>query len=190
MTATTESDIEERLIVLVKQGDPAAMRKMYSTYVRYLAAVCSRYIPNDDDAKDVVQESFIRIFSGIRSFEYRGKASLKGWLTRVVVNESLRFLHHADRMKCVAISGEEHDLPEEEPDIDAIPSSVIFRLIRDLPDGYRTVFNLYVIEQKSHKEIAAMLNIKESSSASQLHRAKAMLAARIRQYNNLIPTSI
>ena len=93
-------------------------------------------------------------------------------------------------MKCVAISGEEHDLPEEEPDIDAIPSSVIFRLIRDLPDGYRTVFNLYVIEQKSHKEIAAMLNIKESSSASQLHRAKAMLAARIRQYNNLIPTSI
>ena len=66
----------------------------------------------------------------------------------------------------------------------------IFRLIRELPDGYRTVFNLYVIEQKSHKEIAALLNIKESSSASQLHRAKAMLAARIRQYNNLIPTSI
>lgn len=110
-------------------------------------------------------------------------------MTRVTVNEALRFLQRNNRIRFVDISMHEHDLPEKEPDIDSIPSSVIFQLIRELPDGYRTIFNLYVIEEKSHKEIASMLDIKESTSASQLHRAKALLAAKIRQYNNPKPVS-
>lgn len=161
------------------------MRAVYSSYVRYLSAVCARYIPNDEDVKDVLQESFLRIFDGIGSFEYRGKGSLKGWLTKITVNEALKFIRRNDKIEFVDISSHQDIQPEEEPDIDSVPSSVIFRLIRELPDGYRTIFNLYVIENRSHKEIAALLGIKESTSASQLHRAKSLLATKIRQYNNL-----
>ena len=74
------------------------------------------------------------------------------------------------------------DTPDEDPDSMSVPPDVIYQMIRELPDGYRTIFNLYVIEEKSHREIAQLLGIKESSSASQLHRAKAMLAEKIREY--------
>ena len=174
--ASIETDNEEQLLDLVKQGDPMAMRTVYSTYVRYLAAVCSRYIVNDEDVKDVLQDSFLKIFSGILSFQYRGKGSLKGWMTK------LKFLQKNNRFEFVEISEQEHDKPDQDPDVDALPSSVLFKLIRELPDGYRTIFNLYVVENKSHKEIAKLLDIKESTSASQLHRAKSLLATKIRQY--------
>lgn len=179
-----ETDNEEQLLNLVKQGDPMAMRTVYATYVRYLAAICSRYIINDEDVKDVLQDSFLKIFSSITSFEYRGKGSLKGWITRITINETLKFLQKNNRFEFVEISEQEHDKPDEEPDVDALPSSVLFQLIRELPDGYRTIFNLYVIENKSHKEIAKLLDIKESTSASQLHRAKSLLATKIRRYNS------
>lgn len=161
-----------------------AMKTVYSTYIRYLAAICSRYIVNNEDVKDVLQDSFLKIFSGIASFEYRGRGSLKGWITKITVNETLKFLQKNNRFEFVEISEQEHDKPDEEPDVDALPSSVLFNLIRELPDGYRTIFNLYVIENKSHKEIAKLLDIKESTSASQLHRAKPLLATKIRQYNS------
>lgn len=180
---SSETEQELQLLHLLKQGGGAAHRALYSAYIRHLTAVCSRYVANDEDVKDVLQESFIRIFSQIASFEYRGKGSLKGWLTKVTVNEALKFLNRNNRIAFVEITENELDLHEEPPDIDWIPASAIHSLIRELPDGYRTIFNLYVIENKSHKEIAALLGIKESTSASQLHRAKSMLAAKIRQYN-------
>lgn len=183
-TVPIETDTEKRLVRLVKQGDGSAMKTMYATYIRYLTAVCSRYIINNEDVKDVLQDCFLKIHSGIQSFEYRGKGSLKGWLTKVVVNEALKFLQRNNRFEFVEISDQEHDIPQEDTDIDSLPSSEIFRMIRELPDGYRTIFNLYVIENKSHKEIASLLHIKESSSASQLHRAKSLLAKKIMQYNN------
>lgn len=179
-----ETDNELQLLCLVKQGNAMAMKTVYSTYIRYLAAICSRYIVNNEDVKDVLQDSFLKIFSGIASFEYRGRGSLKGWITKITVNETLKFLQKNNRFEFVEISEQEHDKPDEEPDVDAVPSSVLFNLIRELPDGYRTIFNLYVIENKSHKEIAKLLDIKESTSASQLHRAKSLLATKIRQYNS------
>ena len=97
---------------------------------------------------------------------------------------SLKFLQRSKRIKFVEISEQIHELSEPEPDIDSLPAQTLFELISSLPDGYRTIFNLYVIENRSHKEIAALLNIKESTSASQLHRAKSLLASRIKQYNN------
>lgn len=178
------TDNELKLIRRVKQGEPTAMRAVYDTYIRHLTAVCSRYIVNSEDAKDVLQESFLKIMSGITEFDYRGEGSLKGWLTKVTVNEALKFLQRHNRFNFVEITPEVHDHAEEQPDIDSLPSSEIFRMIRELPDGYRTIFNLYVIENKSHREIASMLNITENTSASQLHRAKALLAAKIRQHQH------
>lgn len=160
------------------------MKSLYATYVRYLAAICSRYITNQEDVKDVLQESFLKIFSGINNFEYRGEGSLRAWAARLTVNESLSFLKKNNRIVFVEPTVPIPDRPDENPDTDGIPAAAIHDMIRTLPDGYRTIFNLYVIEGKSHKEIAAMLGIKENSSASQLHRAKTMLAAKIREYQN------
>ncbi len=185
-----EPDNEIRLVSLLRQGDPDAMRQLYTTHIRYLTAVCARYVVNSEDVKDVLQESFLKIMSGIASFSYRGKGSLRGWLTKVTVNEALKHLQRDNRIAFVGISVPDHDQADTEPDVDSIPSADLFRMIRELPDGYRTIFNLYVIENKSHREIAALLNIKESTSASQLHRAKALLASKIRQYHNPLSTNI
>lgn len=182
--ASKETDNELHLLNLVRRNDAMAMKTVYSTYVRYLTATCSRYIVNNEDIRDVLQDSFLKIFSSIATFKYQGKGSLKAWMAKITVNESLKFLKKNSRFELVEISEEVHDRPDTEPDVDALPSSVLYNLIRELPDGYRTIFNLYVIEGKSHKEIANMLNIKESTSASQLHRAKSLLANKIRQYNS------
>lgn len=180
-----ETDNEERLINLIKEGDEQATRQLYCRYIRYLSAVCSRYIYSDEDIKDVLQDAFLKIFSSVKSFEYRGDGSLKGWMTKIVLNETLKFVKHNCRLDFVELRPEEMDIPDEEPNTEGIPPAVIHSMIRDLPDGYRTIFNLYVIEEKSHKEIAELLGIKINSSASQLHRAKAMLAEKIKKYNTL-----
>ncbi len=182
--AQSENDNEQMLLRLIAGGDEKATGMLYSQYVRYLTAVCSRYIRSDEDVKDVLQDCFIKIFSSIKSFEYRGEGSLKGWMTKIVINETLKFIKRNSRLDFVELNNGGMDMPDEEPQMEGIPSSVIYQMIRALPDGYRTIFNLYVIEEKSHKEIADLLNIKESTSASQLHRAKAILADKIRQYND------
>lgn len=184
-----ETDNEETLIRLIKKGDEQAMRILYCRHIRYLSAVCSRYIYNDEDIKDALQNAFLKIFSSINAFEYRGSGSLKGWMTKIVLNETLKFVKRNCRLNFVELKREEMNIPDEEPNAEGIPPAVIHAMIRELPDGYRAIFNLYVIEEKSHKEIAELLGIKENSSASQLHRAKAMLAEKIRKYNALYAMS-
>lgn len=169
---------ETQIVELVQRRDSAAMRELYDRHIRYLTAVGGRYV-DDDTLRDVLQESFVRIFTSISSFEYRGAGSLRAWMTRIVVNVALDHLRGAIATSSI----ESLTLPiEEEPDVGQIPIEVIHRMIRELPPGYRAVFNLYVFEQRSHREIASLLGIGESSSASQLHRAKAILARKINEY--------
>lgn len=174
---------ESDLVRLTKADEPAAMRLIYKTYIRHLSAVCSRYIVNDEDLKDVLQECFLKIFASLSDFSYRGEGSLKAWLTKIVINESLKHIKQSRRILFDQVTAETESIQDAEPDIEQIPASVIHSFIRELPEGYRLVFNLFVIEGKSHKEIAGMLGIKESTSASQLHRAKALLACKINEYN-------
>ena len=162
---------EEQIIRLVQSGDTTAMRSLYNLHIRYLTAVCARYLARDEDVKDALQEAFLKIFTSIGRFEYRGEGSLRAWMTRIVINEALKLLRR-----------EHNDTADEEPATEEIPAEALHEMIRTLPAGYRTVFNLYVMEQKSHKEIAALLGISESTSASQLHRAKALLAEKIKHY--------
>ena len=179
---------EEDIVNLFKQGNPQAMNKLYKEYADYLTGVCARYISDEDDLKDILQEGFIKIFTQISTFEYRGVGSLKAWMTKIIINEALFFLSR-EKIKTSLIENNLPDLPDEEPDIEGISADVIVRFIQELPAGYRAVFNLYVMEGKSHNEIAQILNIKADSSASQLHRAKNMLAQKINAYktkmNNL-----
>ena len=159
------------------------MKALYDRYAGFLTAVCSRYIENKEDVKDLMQDSFIRIFSSIGSFEYRGEGSLKAWMSRIVINNTLKYIRDNIQKGMISIDEDIPDVPDEEiPEISEIPPSVIQEMIRRLPEGYRTVFNLFVFEGKSHKEIAMLLGIKENSSASQLHRAKALLGGWIREY--------
>ncbi len=158
------------------------MADLYHRHIGYLAAVCSRYISSDEDVRDILQTSFMKIISSLDKFEWRGPGSLRAWMTRITVNESLKFLRENEKTRKMFEGYVQEDEVVEEPDTDNLSADVIQGMIRELPDGYRTVFNLYVFEEKSHKEIAAMLGITESTSASQFHRAKALLASKIREY--------
>ena len=181
--ATIQKGINEvELIKRVSKGDSQAMRSIYDTYVGYLMGVCTRYVPERDDAKDILQDSFVKIFSNIKGFDNRGEGALKAWMTRIVINESLGFLRSQKRFIPLEDDTSLADDTEEEAEVDNVPIEVIHRMIEELPIGYRTVFNLFVLEQKSHKEIAQMLGIAADSSASQLSRAKKILAKKINEY--------
>jgi len=177
------SEQNNQLIDALRRGKPAARRSLYEQYYRYLAAVCARYVRNDEDVKDLLQDIFIRIYTRIDTFENRGDGSLKAWCRRIAVNESLQHLRAAKRMPTAPLEeSRELPVPDDTPDIATIPQKDLLEMIRRLPDRYRTVFNLYIFEEMSHKEISGQLGITESTSASDLHRAKALLTRWIREY--------
>lgn len=173
---------EEKLIERLRAGDAAAAEQLYRQHARYLTAVCSRYLANDEDVKDVLQEAFLKVFSTIGRFRYQGEGSLRAWMTRIAINESIDLLKAKQRMPLDDLSDSLLGMPDEPPPTEQVPADVLHRLVRELPEGYRLVFNLYVMEGKSHREIASMLGIKEGTSASQLYKAKATLATKINQY--------
>lgn len=183
-TIHTEVNItEQQLLKNLKEGDKNAPKALYDKFVGSLAAVCSRYIVDDDDVKDVLQESFIKIFTQINTFTFHGEGSLKAWMTRIVVNMSINFIKASGKLNLIRDDGTAMKAAdEEEPDADGVPPDVLQEMIKSLPDGYRAVLNLYVFENKSHKEIATLLNIKPTSSASQLFHAKAIMAKKIKEY--------
>lgn len=177
----SEEDIAEG----IRKGDNRAMRHFYAQYGGLLAAACSRYVNNDDDVKDLMQDAMVNIIQNIDNFTYKGKGSLRAWATRIVVNQALNFVKSQKRFHDTFADKDLGNLSladNEEPDISDVPAEVIHRLISQLPDGYRTVFNLFAIEGKSHKEIAALLGIKADTSASQFFRAKNILAKQIENY--------
>jgi len=176
---------EQRLVERLRNGENGAMREFYSLYADLLTGICSRYIPDEQDLKDVFQESLIRIITHISDFNFLGAGSLKAWASRIVVNESLRFLQNTKRQELMLLDHDVEEEPEtDDPPISDVPPDEIQKMVSQLPTGYRTVFNLYVFENRSHQEIASLLGIKEKSSASQLSRAKNLLAKMIREYNN------
>jgi len=167
-------------------GDDTAIEWVYRKHVRYMSALCSRYITDDEDIKDVLQESFLKIFSSLGSFKYRGAGSLKAWMAKITLNETLKFIRSNSHFSFICIDGTGTDIADTgNMETEGIPTETLHSFIRELPTGYRTVFNLYVIDDRSHKEIASLLGIKENTSASQLHKAKAMLAQRIKQYRTV-----
>lgn len=177
-------DKEKKLVDRLHGGDSSAMQDFYALYAEYLASVAARYLDNDDDLKDVLQDSMVKMLTNIGQFQYRGQGSLQAWATRIVVNQSLSFLKSKRAAALVSLDVDvAGDIEADDPPIEHIPPDVIHQMVRELPTGYRTVFNLYVFENKSHQEIAQLLGIKRDSSASQLHRAKNMLAKKIEQYN-------
>lgn len=182
---------EKRLIRDIMKGNREAMQEFYSLTVRSMTAACFRYVVDQDDVKDVLQESYLKAFSRIDSFVPRDDGSLVAWLRRIVVNESLQLLRRKKLLnQLVSIDNVEDELEDvaDETEVTNYASSIditeLMTLVQQLPAGYRTIFNLFAIEKLPHSKIASLLGISEGTSASQFHRARRLLAERIIEYQN------
>jgi RNA polymerase sigma-70 factor (ECF subfamily) len=153
---------------------PSAQKELYQKYSAKMLAVCYRYAHNREDAEDMLQEGFIKVFSQIHTFENRG--ALEGWIRRIMVHTCInilkknkKFNESVDLIHATSLQIREDSIPS------IIQAKQVVECIRLLPIGYRTVLNLYAIEGFSHREIGNMLDIEESTSRSQYTRSKAML---------------
>jgi RNA polymerase sigma factor (sigma-70 family) len=165
---------EQAILTGCLNNDPVAQRELYNRYSPKMLSVCYRFAQNREDAEDMLQEGFIRVFTQIHSF--RNSGSFEGWIRRILVHTCINLLKKYKKFnESLDLAYVANVQVKEE----TIPSLMLARqvieCIRLLPMGYRTVLNLYAIEGYSHKEIAAMLDIEESTSRSQYTRAKTML---------------
>lgn len=177
-----QEEMTESIVQRIRNHDQQAMGALYQWSVGRLTSVCRRYVPDEDDAKDVLQNAFVRIFTALPTFEYRDEPTLLAWMRRIVVNEALRHLRDGRRLQFSPLDDEVgNTLADEEPDVEQVTADELHRLVTELPDGYRTVVNLFVFEGMSHRQIAQLLDIGESTSASQFYHAKQLLAKRIKE---------
>lgn len=165
---------EEAILKGCLKNDAPAQRELYNRYSPKMLAVCYRFAHNREDAEDMLQEGFIKVFLQIHTFENRG--AFEGWVRRVVVHTCInilkknkKFNESVDIIHATGVQVREESVPA------IIQAKQVVECIRMLPIGYRTVLNLYAVEGYSHREISNMLDIEESTSRSQYTRAKAML---------------
>ena len=180
---TLKLEREQDIVQRVAKGDRKATRALYGDTICRMTSVCSRYVNDPDAVNDVLQESYLSIFSTIGKFQYKGEGSLLAWMTRIVVHKSIDWVKREMRRGAVELPG---DLPETIDDDTAehsnLSADAIHSIIRQMPAGYRAVFNMYVLDGMSHKQIASELGITENTSASQLARAKAWLKNEVKQH--------
>lgn len=175
----------QELIAACKKQDTNAQRELYETYAPRLMGLCMTYCKDSDAAQDMLHDGFLKVFTQIK--KYSGHGSFEGWMRRVFVNTILEQFRK-EKKKYLMIS-EMEELHEEVLDEnlerlfdDSINEETLLSMIQELPPGYRTVFNLYVFEDMTHREIAKQLGIKENASRSQYSRAKSYLKNKINEY--------
>lgn len=168
---------EQDLIRACAKGDRLAQRELYEKYSRMMYAVCLRYTKSDEEAKDVLQESFIKVFRSIDKF--RGESRLVYWIKRIVVNTALN--HLRDKLKMLPMVDLESlaDSIDYDQFISSYSLDELLAMIQQLPTGCRVVFNLFAVEGYSHREIGVKLGISEGTSKSQYSRAKKLLQSKI-----------
>lgn len=171
---------EAELIKGCQKGNSLYQQALYRQYYRKMLGVCMRYSNQQEDAEDVLQEAFIKIFKHIKGFS--GKGSFEGWIRRIMVHTSIEHYRKRSRYFMVDVDQtNEVDLNADQ--LSEMSREEILDLIQTLPVGYRTVFNLYAIEGYAHKEIAEMLGISIGTSKSQFSRAKALLKEKMERQN-------
>ncbi|MCI5058439.1 MAG: RNA polymerase sigma factor [Flavobacteriales bacterium] len=172
MGHSVEINLEERLVAKAKLGELSAMRKLYDQYSKAMLNTAYRIVNNVEDAEDVLQESFIAAFKSIHQFS--SESTFGAWLKRITVNQSLELLRRNNlnlKFQDAVLNWYE----DIEQDYDQSELDLVYSTMMNLPDGYRTVFSLYLIEGYDHKEISEILNISESTSRTQLRKAKVKL---------------
>ncbi|MER0438486.1 sigma-70 family RNA polymerase sigma factor [Emticicia sp. W12TSBA100-4] len=162
----------------LRSKNPIAQKNIFEQYGSFLYRVAYRYVRDRMTAEDLVVDSFLKIFEGAANFRFDNLRSFEAWMKRIVINESLMLLRKQANFNLMPES-EAIEVPVDDNILDSISSDEIHQLIAELPDGYRTVFNLFAIEGYSHKEIAEQLNINEGTSKSQLNHARKLLQKKI-----------
>ncbi|MCH7403624.1 RNA polymerase sigma factor [Belliella kenyensis] len=168
---------EYEIIEGCRKGDRKAQRFLYDTYSKKFYTICLRYIKDRDLAEDVLVESFMKIFEKIGQFESKG--SFEGWMKRVIVTHALLTLRSSKNLLMEVNLEPDHEYAQSSYELNHLEAEELMELVTSLPTGYRTVFNLYVIEGYSHAEIAELLGISESTSKSQLNRSRNLLKQKI-----------
>lgn len=166
--------MEDQIIIQAKNGNQKALRLLFDFYGKRMFMLCLRYVKNQEDAEDILSKGFTKAFSGLGSFEIRGEHSFEVWLKRILINESLMFLRKQNKAPLM-IEPDESLVSTGENILEKLSADALYDLILKLPEGYRTVFNLFEIEGYSHQEIATQLGITVGTSKSQLSKAKAVL---------------
>jgi RNA polymerase sigma factor (sigma-70 family) len=168
---------EKELIGGCAKGDRAAQKALYEHYCRKMMVICQRYAKSDQEAEDILQEGFIKVFANIKSF--REEAKLSTWMTRIMINTAL----NAQRQKLYLLPmvdvNEVTIREDEEISLSAFHLTDLIAMVQSLPDGCRVVFNLFAVEGYGHKEIGEMVGISEGTSKSQYNRAKNLLRNKI-----------
>lgn len=179
---------EKELSELCKKHDARAERMVFERYAASIRGVCYRYVNSASEAEDLLQDSFIKIFDSIQSFSWRGEGSFTAWMRRIAINTAINAHNKNKRMRlssldddhdqlashCESNTSDDNSLTETLAEA-GIDTQQLLALLHALPEHYRVVFNLAVIDGLKHKDIASMMNIDESSSRSRLLRAKNML---------------
>jgi len=174
----------QQLLKECKKGSITAQKYLFDQYSKQFFIVCKRYLKTDEQAEEVLMTGFLKIFHSLRNFSYVNYAAVLGWMQKLMVNESLQELRKKHSFLMVAEDVAE-ELHTTEDVLASMSAAEIYRLIMQLPLGYRTVFNLFVLEQMTHKEIAKLLNITEGTSKSQLSKARQMLQQMMEQQNQV-----
>lgn len=160
------------LVELCLRSDTVGQKLLYERFITSMARTCARYLKENAEAEDALIEGFMKVFSGLKKFEYRDEKSLEVWIRKIMINECLMRL----RKKRVFMSIETETTEEEnQTEITHLEAEDILNLIRQLPEGYRTVFNLFTIDGYNHREISELLGISETTSRSQLTHARNKL---------------
>ena len=172
-------DIE--LAKLCARGDEKARQQLYTKYATYLYALCIRYVSDRELARDLMHDAMIKIFDTVG--KYRPTGSLKSWCARVTVNMVIDHMRRSKHMETVTLEPTQEKIPEpQNEEVAKVPKAELMRMVGELPETKRVIFNLFCIEGYSHKDIAIMLDIKEKTSSSLLFKARAQLAENVREY--------
>ena len=168
---------ESKLIQGCLKSDRLAQRQLYESYSGKFLSICTRYLKDREHAEDVMIEGFMKIFEKLPQFENKG--SFEGWMKRIMVTQALMKLRSSKHMMMEVNVVSDQEYPNHHYEINHLETEDLLDMVQSLPVGYRTVFNLYAVEGYSHKEIADLLGITESTSKSQLNRARNVLKERI-----------
>lgn len=165
----------DRLIDNCKKKHGKAQEELYKRYASSLFSVCLKYASNYADAEDILQDAFITIFDKVS--QYKGQGSFEGWLKRIAINTALQRYRKTGVLNLI----NEENISEVDVEVEeeSVPLDYLLRIIQELPDRYRMVFNLYVLDGYSHKEISEVLEISEGTSKSNLARARKILKNKI-----------
>lgn len=174
----------QQLLKECKAGSITAQKYLFDKYATPFFLLCRRYLKTDEQAEEVMMNGFFKFFKSLQQFDYVNDAAAYGWMKKMMVNECLMELRKKNSFLIVA-EASANEITVDEDAINRLSAEEIYKLITQLPIGYRTVFNLFVMEQMSHKEIAATLNINEGTSKSQLSKARTMLQQLLQQQNKV-----